>query len=990
MAGSVSRLSHRWADTLHVVADSDSSIHRRTLHLRGNTHVGSSGVNFDGDGDHVMVDNFVYAADSTFSVSLWFTRACTRGAAAGNRHYEYLYSHHHSASDWNTSYVDIYIACEAVGGGWSTADGTVQRSWLRDESGTEAMFDFALADAGSVDTLTRAWVHTVLVVSPTAIGTFEEGVAISDAGYHFFSAANARPFNAAYPAPSMLSPQFSAGRQSTRIFDLQTAIMVGGRADLHRDRHFEGSIALLRVYGQTLTAAQVASVFREGQVLLTPLMSNARACQSQGTNRAYGEFYNATLGLCMPLSTCGDLTAEVVAPTPTSDRQCGCGAGYYGQPIRLFRLWSGSDGHCRRYSTPNCTTLPPDRGIESYYELSPRTNDADRVCHPVAPPCTPPTTYESAAPTATSDRVCSAVSGNCPGGQYQSAPASMTADRRCTALSPRCDRATQWQAAAPTTTSDRSCRMLTECQAAQGEFEARAPTATSDRTCYTMAPECAAGEFEVSPPSARSGGARICEALKVCRAHNGTILEYELVAPTRSSDRVCARVSAPCRPPRQYESLPATSSSDRVCAQTRVCTSAQWELVAPTSNQDRQCADLTTCAAGLEYQSRAPSARSDRVCTAVSAPCSVGWFQLRAPSSTADRECTLCPAGTADLDLTPLTPCQACPVDTPQSVPGASNCTAMTQVVVDSVAQVAGPGVSAAVYSAAVARVLDVDQSYVTIVRYSQTVTDQLVLADHVASDMAGGAGHTMLQRLRSAVARTLQLPIAAVTVRPGGRRRRQQTSSDTQGGSPAVAVAQVVWSSDISGLFGRRFAAGVSNHFSEPVKSSPDPTVSTAIETRIILPSATATDTAALRAAEGQLNDGDVLTNALTAAGAGHGAPLSVQVTRRATAEFSSTGLSQPDSSPPPPPTPIRPSSSGVAGEDATMQPQSKSVDGLIMAMAGSIVAVVVIALLCCCMHRCRKSRPYDERKMTRLEEGASTRESVLYAFRLVGIADD
>jgi len=61
-------------------------------------------------------------------------------------------------------------------------------------------------------------------------------------------------------------------------------------------------------------------------------------------------------------------------------------------------------------------------------------------------------------------------------------------------------------------------------------------------------------------------------------------------------------------------------------------------------------------------------------------------------------------------------------------------------------------------------------------------------------------------------------------------------------------------------------------------------------------------------------------------------------------------------------------------------MQPQSKSVDGLIMAMAGSIVAVVVIALLCCCMHRCRKSRPYDERKMTRLEEegfGALQRKS-------------
>ena len=100
-------------------------------------------------------------------MSLWFTRACTHLGGSGN-HYEYLYSHHHTADPntaWSTSYVDMYIACESMGGGYSSADGTVQRSFLRDAAGTEAHFDFELHDAGQYDVITSSWVHTVLVVT---------------------------------------------------------------------------------------------------------------------------------------------------------------------------------------------------------------------------------------------------------------------------------------------------------------------------------------------------------------------------------------------------------------------------------------------------------------------------------------------------------------------------------------------------------------------------------------------------------------------------------------------------------------------------------------------------------------------------------------------------------------------------------------------------------------------------------------------------------
>jgi hypothetical protein len=48
-----------------------------------------------------------------------------------------------------------------------------------------------------------------------------------------------------------------------------------------------------------------------------------------------------------------------------------------------------------------------------------------------------------------------------------------------------------------------------------------------------------------------------------------------------------------------------------------VCTSDQYESVAPTSTSDRMCTDLTVCTPG-EYESVAPTSTSDRECTSAS------------------------------------------------------------------------------------------------------------------------------------------------------------------------------------------------------------------------------------------------------------------------------------------------------------------------------------------------------------------------------------
>ena len=85
--------------------------------------------------------------------------------------------------------------------------------------------------------------------------------------------------------------------------------------------------------------------------------------------------------------------------------------------------------------------------------------------------------YETAAPTATSDRVCAALT-ECDSSQYETTAATATSDRACTALTV-CD-LSEYETAAATATSDRACTALTVVSVAIREY---VDTVNSDRVC---------------------------------------------------------------------------------------------------------------------------------------------------------------------------------------------------------------------------------------------------------------------------------------------------------------------------------------------------------------------------------------------------------------------------------------------------------------------------------------------------------------------------
>ena len=127
--------------------------------------VDENGARFDGSGDYITVSSFDYYSDASFSISYWMTKeGCTSGV------YEYVYSHQQARDldllDPANSNVNMYLACESTGGGWSTSAGSVVRFLLQDSSGSAnyARFDYPLHDAGDFDAITNRWVHIVLSV----------------------------------------------------------------------------------------------------------------------------------------------------------------------------------------------------------------------------------------------------------------------------------------------------------------------------------------------------------------------------------------------------------------------------------------------------------------------------------------------------------------------------------------------------------------------------------------------------------------------------------------------------------------------------------------------------------------------------------------------------------------------------------------------------------------------------------------------------------
>ena len=100
----------------------------------------------------------------------------------------------------------------------------------------------------------------------------------------------------------------------------------------------------------------------------------------------------------------------------------------------------------------------------------------------------------------------------------------------------------------------------------------------------------------------------------------------------------------------------------RTCAAAATCAAAsgQWEQIAPTASSDRVCASHRVCSAP-EYESAPPSAGADRQCK-VRTRCPAGQY-VRTPGTQAtDNACAACPAGRHQPNAATLTTaCDACP-----------------------------------------------------------------------------------------------------------------------------------------------------------------------------------------------------------------------------------------------------------------------------------------------------------------------------------------
>ena len=191
-----------------------------------------------------------------------------------------------------------------------------------------------------------------------------------------------------------------------------------------------------------------------------------------------------------------------------------------------------------------------------------------------------------------------------------------------------------------------TCANLTSCAKIGTtviEYETVAPSRTSDRVCDPLT-VCA--DTQYITVAATSSSDRSCEIMAVCTAGdqfdraNAQEIFVQTgphdFAPTYNSNRDCATTSV-CDAT-QYEYGSPTPTSDRLCNPVTACTVDQYETGEPTLVTDRVCTAMTACVNGTQYQSVAPTALTDRACKAYS-QCSSQQYETTPPTPVSDRAC---------------------------------------------------------------------------------------------------------------------------------------------------------------------------------------------------------------------------------------------------------------------------------------------------------------------------------------------------------------
>jgi hypothetical protein len=410
---------------------------------------------------------------------------------------------------------------------------------------------------------------------------------------------------------------------------------------------------------------------------------------------------------CATLLTCNSTVEyETTAPTFNSNRACTaktiCNAATQYETLSATAL---SDRTCAALTT--CL-------IGTEYQSVAASTTSDRVCSAVTT-CPSGSFIEKTAPTTIANRKCEAVIACDLTTQYRSAAATATEQAVCSDLKVcvATGAAQEYESAAPTMTTDRDCTAYNYCTNLQymsgfqesGDFNcatlnlcngaseyvktsaataaiAGVTTATTDNVCATEVScdaanfnktgvgaaaictaklhvarrlraddhesrrlavqvwnKCPSSQYQTGgdPYTAGAGNAPTCAALTIC----SDTWQFQATAPTAGAgdnsdsfvtDRICTLLSV-CHPITQYKTVLKTSTSDRECANIRsACAGAstgnykqggEYESAAPTTTSNRVCTAGQTCDVISHFVSSGLTLTSDRVCTLFTA-CNTG------------------------------------------------------------------------------------------------------------------------------------------------------------------------------------------------------------------------------------------------------------------------------------------------------------------------------------------------------------------------------
>lgn len=412
---------------------------------------------------------------------------------------------------------------------------------------------------------------------------------------------------------------------------------------------------------------------------------------------------NGTCAACTVLSDCGDKQILRGSCSDFSTPTCvDCNGNEYYSTTK--KRCFGCYLHCNTCDGPDandCTSCPD--GTAAFLE-----GTGDGTHGACTTSCHEQGGVWKNAKTQTCDKC-----ATCKATEYLKYPCTEFSNSQCRTIR-TCRETSQYESAAPTATTDRGCRPLTICQ--EGDVETVKPTSTSDRECKltttttttttTTIPgaKCAWDEYAKVPQTPTS--TRVCAKMS-CGAgqhvtresdrtdwENPTAPVCSSCPPGTYSDKAVEDLCGPgnlcdcdshsdCNPGFE-EAVAPTSSSDRVCQICQTGTAgkgggsdSKCEVCDGTTSFSsgqglEMCTPMTVCDAGSEQSGG--SQYEDRVCNACISGetfstagekcerltvCTAGQKVISIPTPGQDRQCGPCDNNTWMATDNEKTKCEA-------------------------------------------------------------------------------------------------------------------------------------------------------------------------------------------------------------------------------------------------------------------------------------------------------------------------------------------